>query len=326
MRRGALLAALALATATTAPAEPPTATEPAWEARTVTPSATEVKAQTYVVKPGDSLSRVAERTGASVDAIAHANDLAAPFVVRPGQKLAVPAGRYHRVGKGESGIAIARAYGVDWSQVASLNHLEPPYILREGQRLLLPSVKDVAKMTLEQRAAAFSMDIDDLVTGSEPALGQKAKPARPTPSPNRTLAPTTPVAAPQGRFSGRFSWPLHGKILRPFGPMRNGGRMDGIAIAASEGSPIHAAAEGVVAWAGSYPAFGNVILLRHAGGWVTIYGNAEKLVVERGQAVKRGQEIARAGDTGQVSQPQLYFEVLQARKPVDPMTVLDGRN
>ncbi|WP_420137511.1 peptidoglycan DD-metalloendopeptidase family protein [Sphingomonas sp.] len=294
-----------------------------WDVARVTPDAVEIPKSTYVVQPGDTLLAIVRKTGGSANVIAHDNDLDPPFRLRPGQKLKIAGGRYHVVRKGQSGIAIARAYGVEWLRIVDLNHLEEPYMLREGERLLLPATKEVAKMTLEQRAAAFKIDLTDIATGSEPALAPQAKPAAPTPSPARTLSPTTAVADPVVDFGGRFAWPVQGKVIRRYGPMENGGRSDGIAIAAPFGRPIGAAADGVVIWVGQHPAFGNVVLLRHGNGWVTIYGNADKLLVKRGQSVKIGQPIAQVGLSGtSVYQPQTFFEVLRGRKPVNPMSLL----
>ena len=324
MRIAAALLALAPIAAAPAPSDPkPALPKPIWEVATVKPEAAEVVASIYVVQPGDTLSHVVLKTGAGADAITDRNDLKPPFVLRPGQKLKIPAGRFHIVRKGQSGIAIARAYGVEWARIVELNHLQEPYILREGQRLLLPTGKDVAKMTLEQRAAAFTVDLTDIATGSEPALAPKAQPAAPTPSPVRTLAPTTPVAEPDVDFGGRFAWPLKGRVIRAHGPMANGGRNDGVNIAAPLGTAIAAAADGTILWVGQHPAFGNVVLVRHGSGWVTIYGNADALLVKRGQSVKSGQTIARVGMSGSsADQPQLFFEILQGRKPVSPMGLL----
>jgi murein DD-endopeptidase MepM/ murein hydrolase activator NlpD len=300
--------------------------KPVWEVKTVPADAVEVAKSTYAVQPGDTLSAVVRKTGEGADVIAHDNDLAAPFKLRPGQKLKIAGGRYHTVKKGQSGIAIARSYQVEWSKIIELNHLQDPFTLREGQRLLLPPAQEVAKMSLEQRAAAFKIDLTDLATGSEPALAPTAKPAAASPSPTRQLAPTTPVAEPDVAFVGRFDWPVRGKIIRPYGPMDNGGRNDGIAIAAPRGAAIAAAADGVVMWVGEHPAFGNVVLIKHGSGWITIYGNADKLLVKRGQAVKIGQMIARVGTSGtSADNPQTFFEVLQGRKPVNPMGLLPKR-
>jgi len=302
--------------------------KPVWEVKTVTPDAVQVAKMTYVVRPGDTLSAVVRKTGEGADVIAHDNDLKPPFVLHPGQKLKIAGGRYHTVERGESGIAIARAYQVQWSKIIELNHLEEPFMLRAGQRLLLPPAQEVAKMTLEQRAAAFKIDLTDLATGSEPALSSTAKAAAATPSPRRNLAPTTPVAEPAATFDGDFDWPAEGKVIRHYGPMGNGGRNDGITIRAERGAPIRAAAKGVVMWVGEHPAFGNVVLIKHGDGWITIYGNADKTLVKRGQSVKAGQTIARAGSTGSSAdgQTQTFFEVLQGKKPVNPMSLLPRRS
>jgi murein DD-endopeptidase MepM/ murein hydrolase activator NlpD len=302
--------------------------KPVWEVKTVAPDAVEVAKTTYIVRPGDTLSAVVRKTGEGADVIAHDNDLKPPFVLHPGQKLKIAGGRYHTVERGESGIAIARAYQVQWSKIIELNHLEEPFMLRAGQRLLLPPAQEVAKMTLEQRAAAFKIDLTDLATGSEPAVSSTAKAAAPTPSPRRTLAPTTPVAEPTTAFDGDFDWPAEGKVIRHYGPIGNGGRNDGITIRAERGAPIKAAAKGVVMWVGEHPAFGNVVLIKHGDGWITIYGNADKALVKRGQAVKAGQAIARVGSTGSSAegQAQTFFEVLQGKKPVNPMSLLPKRS
>jgi murein DD-endopeptidase MepM/ murein hydrolase activator NlpD len=295
---------------------------PAWEARKAADSAVEVKASSYTVATGDNLGRIADKTGAGIEAIARANGLAPPYPVRIGQRLAIPAGRYHRVQRGQSGIAIARAYGVEWSRIVDLNQLQPPYMLREGERLLIPGKAEVASMSMEERAAAFRLDIDDLITGAEPAATAKAPPAKPVTSPRKPPAPTVPVAEP-AVFAGRFAWPLRGRILRPFGTIGDGRRNDGINIAADKGTPVVAAADGVVAYAGNGIAiFGGLILIRHGDGWITAYGNCGALLVARGQAVKKGQTIAKSGDTGYVTEPQLHFEVRQGRRPVNPVTML----
>ena len=135
------------------------------------------------------------------------------------------------------------------------------------------------------------------------------------------------MAEPVVDFGGRFAWPLDGRVIRAFGPMANGGRSDGINIAAPTGTAIGAAADGIVMWVGQHPAFGNVVLVRHGNGWVTIYGNADKLLVKRGQSVKIGQTVARVGMTGTTAdQPQAFFEVLRGRKPVNPMSLLPRRS
>jgi len=295
---------------------------PAWEARPVTPDARVVPDSVYVVVSGDTLRGIANRTGAGSEAIARANALSAPYMLRVGQRLDIPGGRYHLVRAGETGIAIARAYGVDWGRVVTANALAEPYILRVGQRVLIPG--EDRPPTREERAAAFRIDIDDIVTGSQPAIPERARPARPTASSARVLAPTTPVAPPAA-LKGGFSWPASGQILRRFGPVASGERSDGIKIAVPLDTPVLAAADGTVAYVGSdIPSLGGLVILQHGGGWTTIYGHAGQLLVQRGQSVKRGQKIALSGNSG-TNRPQLHFEMRQGRTPVDPLSRLPAR-
>src|SRR3546814_19861335 len=107
--------------------------------------------------------------------------------------------------------------------------------------------------------------------------------------------------------------------------MGNGKRSDGIQIAAPVGTPVAAAADGVVAYAGTgIPSLGGLVILKHGDGWVTVYGNASSLLVKRGQSVKRGQRIALSGQSGSAPAPGVHFEVRKGRDAVDPLGQLPG--
>ncbi|WP_156679828.1 M23 family metallopeptidase [Sphingomonas profundi] len=306
---------------------PSAAAPPPFKITAVVPNARESAAGTYKVIAGDTLRRISDRTGAGSEAIARANGLVPPFTIKAGQTLRIPAGRWHRVAAGETGIAIARAYGVEWSRIVAANGLEEPYILRTGQRLMLPSAAEVAAMSVEARAAAFQLDIGDIISGGEPALVAGARPVKPRPAaPGAAPLPPTSAVAAASRFDGRFAWPLTGPILTRFGPYGSGRRSDGINIAVAMDTPIRAAADGVVLYAGTDIAvYGGLILIRHSDKWTTAYGHAGELLVARGQAVKKGQVIARAGESGSAETPQLHFEIRQGRKPVDPVQYLPRR-
>jgi murein DD-endopeptidase MepM/ murein hydrolase activator NlpD len=117
---------------------------------------------------------------------------------------------------------------------------------------------------------------------------------------------------------------VRGKMLAEFGKRPDGTHNDGVNIAVPAGTDIAAAETGTVAYAGSeLKGFGNLILLRHDSGWVTAYAHAEQILVKRGDAVRRGQVIAKAGKTGSVDQPQLHFELRQGSKPIDPMPYME---
>ncbi|AQR72779.1 hypothetical protein BXU08_03030 [Sphingomonas sp. LM7] len=302
----------------TLPAPPP-----AWEARRVTADAKQVSSSIYVVQPGDSLRSIAAKTSAGSEAIARANNLVAPFVIQPGQRLSIPGGRYHLVRTGETGIAIARAYGVEWSRVIAANTLAEPYILRTGQRLLIPSTRPE---TIEERAARFHLDIDDILTGGQPALAANAQPAKPVATAKRVLPATTPVATPAVRTAGQFAWPVKGSVVKRFGPGKSGERNDGIKIAVPLDTPVLAAADGVVAYVGSdVPALGGLVIVKHGSSTTTVYGHAGQLLVQRGQSVKKGQMIALSGNSGFADRPELHFEIRQGRTPVDPLARLSAR-
>ncbi len=307
--------------------------KPVWESAPVKASANPIAAGIYEVVSGDTLTGIGNRTGAGRDAIIRANDLEPPFLLKIGQKLNIPGGRYHVVAPGESGIAIARAYNVQWSEVVARNDLQEPFVLRVGQRLvmpekaaLLPSLpSDPTPGNIEARAAAFKLNIDDIITGGEPAISHEQVAALPQTRLTRPLPPTTRVAEPRS-FSGGFGWPVSGPILARFGSDGQSQRNDGIEIGAPVGTPIKAASDGVVAYIGNGVAgYGGVILLRHGAGWITAYGRAAEATVTRGQAVKRGDIIGRTGDFGTTPTPQLHFEIRKNRTPVDPLRELPGK-
>jgi murein DD-endopeptidase MepM/ murein hydrolase activator NlpD len=138
--------------------------------------------------------------------------------------------------------------------------------------------------------------------------------------------PATTVARPPAaaaRDDVRFLWPVHGRILAGFGAGPGGSHNDGINIAAPRGAPIEAADAGVVAYAGNeLRGYGNLILVKHAHGWISAYAHCDVLLVRQGQKVARGQVIARVGSTGTVDAPQLHFELRHDSKPVDPRDFL----
>jgi murein DD-endopeptidase MepM/ murein hydrolase activator NlpD len=132
--------------------------------------------------------------------------------------------------------------------------------------------------------------------------------------------PLPPVKPGRG-----FIWPVKGAVIAEYGSTGKGQHNDGINIAVPKGTPVVAADDGVVAYAGNeLRGFGNLLLLKHADGWMTAYAHNDALLVKRGDTVRRGQQIARSGDSGGVSQPQLHFELRQGTHAIDPMTQLRG--
>ena len=312
---------------------------PVWAARKVIADGAAVAGGTTLVGVGETLDGVAARTRIPAGALAAANGLSVSHVaIATGQVLKLPNGRVHTVHPGETGIAIARAYGVDWARVVATNRLAAPFTLEIGDRLLLPSARQVAAMSVEERARAFRIDIDDLITGAEPAASPDRAPARTAPprrAPPAAVAWKPPAAAvasasrPLPVLTGpapKFDWPLDGRIVSGFGAKPGGRFNDGVNLAAVGGEAVRAAGDGVVAYAGDAVAgFGNLVLIKHADGWVSAYGHNSALLVARGARVARGEVIARAGATGSVGEPQLHFELRHGRTAIDPAKILPAR-
>ena len=121
-----------------------------------------------------------------------------------------------------------------------------------------------------------------------------------------------------------FRWPVRGRVINGFGPKTAGAQNDGINVAVPEGTPVKAADDGVVAYAGNeLKSYGNLVLIRHSNGYVTAYAHASEIMVKRDEPIKRGQVIAKSGQTGNVTAPQLHFEIRKGSSPVDPMPYLD---
>ncbi|NJM50179.1 MAG: LysM peptidoglycan-binding domain-containing M23 family metallopeptidase [Sphingomonadales bacterium] len=284
------------------------------------------------MQPGDTLYRIVAQTGASLTDIAAENSLSAPYVLRVGQRLTIPTGLYHSVNTGETGIAIARAYGVSWSDIVTINNLQAPYILGVGQRLKLPAGAaasasndaGLGALSPEQRAARFTLNIDDVVTGSEPAFAN-AETGTAVQLPVVRTNFATAVDRP-ANFGGRFAWPITGPIISSFGSKGGGKVNDGINIAADLGAAVGASGDGVIVYSGNeIGVFGGLVLVDHGGGWVTAYGHLGELTVVRGDKVKAGQKLGSVGATGYVDRPQLHFEIRRDRKPVDPAILLSAR-
>lgn len=261
------------------------------------------------VAQGDTLYRVSRRYGVAVDGLIRLNRLTAPYDLIPGQKLVLPRPKTHLVQKGETIYGLARSYDVSTQALVRANRISPPYRLSVGQMINIPSVS--------------APDISGVATVSRPATTSVRK----LPPPRLAVSrPSVRNAAPPRRSGRGFLWPVRGRVLIAFGVRSNGLRNDGINIAAKKGTPVRAAENGVVLYTGNQlRGFGNLVLLKHAGGWTSAYAHNSRLVVRTGDRVRRGQMIARVGKTGNVSRSQLHFELRRGDDAVDPAKHLTVR-
>ncbi|MDM7980419.1 MAG: peptidoglycan DD-metalloendopeptidase family protein [Rhizobium sp.] len=265
--------------------------------------------QNVAVLPNAPNSREKQQVSASAatgksDAGAGAG--AGSYIVKPGDSLA----------------RIAKANGVSVDDLKSANGLTTGNI-RIGQPLVVPAKRAAAPAVAQAPAAAAA---DPVKTASVPVAGQPAQYQAPAANKSVTeVAAAKPeTAAPELTGIGKYRWPARGAVIANFGANIDGKRSDGIAISVPQGTPIKAAENGVVIYAGNgLKELGNTVLVRHDDGKVTVYGHADSLSVQRGQKVQRGQTIATSGMTGNVKRPMLHFEVRKDAAPVNPITYLE---
>ena len=241
---------------------------------------------------------------------------------------------------GDTVDGIAARFGVPRDTVIERNGLKQPYKLRPGMNLALPGARVVdtttARVAPPSSAPPSSGSAPPIgrvdVTELPPPSGTPTPPASVVPTPPASAAPPPPadaaprMAPPATALSGaapRFAWPLRGRTLASFGPRSGGQQNDGIDIAAPSGTPVKAADGGTVVYSGSeVRGLGNLLLVSHAGGYITAYAHLDKLSVAKGATVKKGQTIGTVGTSGGVSEPQLHFEIRHRNKPVDPAGLL----
>ena len=258
------------------------------------------------VATGETVYSMARRVGVAIRDLIDANELNPPYHLRAGQRLVVPSIRIHRVTKGDTLYQVSRRYGVDMYTIASVNLIAAPYTIRIGQRLRVPDRRSPVTAT------------------STPQVASSDRAAAPTTTAKPGNAQRQPAKSQRVRSGPlRFAWPVRGRVISSFGAKPGGLHNDGINIAASAGAPIVAADTGIVAYAGNeLRGFGNLLLLRHPGGWTTAYAHNKELLVKKGDRVARGDVIARAGATGRVGRPQLHFELRRGSDAVDPTKFL----
>jgi murein DD-endopeptidase MepM/ murein hydrolase activator NlpD len=299
-------------TQTIAPPGPtPVVSEPVKAAPIVTndktkpaPAAHTPRPDQIVVGKGETLYMIARRYDLPVRALIDANHLDPPFQLAAGTTLTLPHARFHTVQAGETLYGVSRLYSVEVSTLASINHLAEPYAIRSGQMLALPA----PALPPEKNALAAP------AVKPEAPMPQAHDEARPPPASAPAIEPE-----PRSRAGKVFAWPIEGRIIEAYGTGPSGTHNDGINIAARAGEPVRAAESGRVAYAGNeLRGYGNLVLIKHPGGYMTAYAHNGKLLVKRGETVKRGQEIAKAGATGSVDSPQLHFEIRRGTHALDP--------
>jgi murein DD-endopeptidase MepM/ murein hydrolase activator NlpD len=238
----------------------------------------------------------------------------------------------HVVNRGDTLMNIAHRNRVPVAELAKANGIDANSKLKLGQKITVPGAKSAAAPVGAQPAQAAAAQPGAVAAPAtkmavvEPAK-EKARLAQATTTPEAAAAVTeTPVKTAEATGAlPTFRWPVRGRVVTGYGAKTNGKSNDGINVAVPEGTPVKAAEDGVVAYSGNeLKGYGNLILVRHSNGYVTAYAHASELLVKRGETIKRGQIIAKSGQSGEVGSPQLHFEIRKGSSPVDPLQFLNG--
>jgi murein DD-endopeptidase MepM/ murein hydrolase activator NlpD len=313
---------------------------------------------TIIVGTSDTLEILSRRYNVSAAAIMQANGYKGPRALSPGQQLIIPhpaasvaaapalaapvskpvamaiaAPSVHVVNHGDTLLSIARRNHVPVAELAKANKLEPSSKLRLGMKLTVPGAKTAAVAPVAQPVAVAAAQ--PAVASPPPATKMAAATTVPQQTAHLAQATTkledapaaeSPVKASEATGAlPTFRWPVRGKVITAYGAKANGKANDGINLAVPEGTPVKAAEDGVVAYSGNeLKGYGNLVLVRHSNGYVTAYAHASELLVKRGDTIKRGQVIAKSGQSGEVGSPQLHFEIRKGSSPVDPLQFLNG--
>jgi len=299
-----------------------------------------------MVGSGETADSLARKYRVPVGAILQANNLSSPAAVRAGQRIIIPRNTYssgpqtaavkppvsapaspganvHIVAPGQTLMSISRRYHKPLTEIAAANKIPPHTLVKIGDRIVIPG-----KLAAAKQAPTVIASPKPPAPSRAPGTVVAQNLASAEPSSTARLATSGPQAtadagAPASTGAPAFRWPVRGRVITGFGPKPNGQQSDGIDLAVPEGTAVRASEDGVVAYAGSeLKGYGNLILVRHANGFVTAYAHASEILVKRNDEVRRGQIIAKSGQSGSVTAPQLHFEIRKGSAPVDPAQYL----
>ncbi len=261
-------------------------------------------ASSYTIQPGDTLYSIARHNNVTANELVRANSLESPNSIRVGQRLVIP---------GENSPQRTTV-----AQTQQTSNMTVPTSRPANQRVASIGANDATSVPVPTTRPAYQSNRSTAQAQPQSPAPTRVASARPT-------GPTESLPEPEAMSSSQFRWPVRGRVISGFGKKPDGAKNDGINIAVPAGTSIKAAENGVVAYAGNeLEGFGNLILIRHQNEWVTAYAHASRVLVQRGDKVRRGQIIAQAGQTGSVDRPQLHFELRQGSQPIDPAPHMSG--
>ncbi len=256
--------------------------------------------QEIVIGAGETLYSISQKHNVNLRDLISENNLAAPYNLKTGSKIKIPKQTYYQVKATDTLYSISRQHQMNVNELVALNDLAPPYNITIGQKIKIS----------KEKTAVISVS-----TGAKSESKSQSQASAPTQAQTKAGL----VSEVLSNKTNRFGWPIKGAIISGFGPKKGGLYNDGINIKTTLGAEVKSTESGVVAYVGNeLKGYGNLIILKHSGGWISAYGHLGKTSVSRGQKVEKAQTIAFAGASGNVDLPQLYFGLRKGRDAVNP--------
>jgi murein DD-endopeptidase MepM/ murein hydrolase activator NlpD len=287
------------------------------------------------IKDGETLNSIATKYHVRLIDLLRVNNLKNNSKVKFGQTLSLPKNKFYVVKPGDSLFKIAKLFGTDLGVIAKTNKIKYPYKVQLNQQLIIPankvSVKEIAALKKIDNETYQAVIVPQVITknshSSEAQLSPQTAPiqnidekAIQKPA---VITPIKEIIPSNIEPQHTYVWPLKGKIIKRFGPIKNGLRNDGINISAPIGTPIKAIASGEVAYAGDeLKSYGNLIIIKHVNDTLSAYAHLNELTVVKGEKIIQNQIIGQVGNSGNVETPQLHLAIRKGKKPVDPENYL----
>ena len=268
----------------------------------------------YAVKKGDSLWSISKKFNTSHRLIIKANAITKADELKPGKNILIPNrnGCSYTIRQGDTAAVLAKHFKVDQSRILAANRTGSR--LHAGRTIFIPDAK-MPMIAKESSSAQIARSSTVHPKIEKTALPEQQNESRQ----NETVA--------INKSSITFSWPLQGRITSGFGtridPFSKDKRFhNGIDISAETGTPVHAASAGTVIFSGWKGGYGNLIVIKHDNGYVTVYGHNSELKKKEGETVEKGDVVSLSGMTGAVTGAHLHFEIQKYGTPLNPLRFL----
>ncbi len=262
--------------------------------------------KTITVANGENIYSISKKYNVPLRDLISKNNLTPPYILKVGDKINLPSNQYHQVVEGDTLYGISRKYGMNVNNLISLNDLQQPYSIKTGERLKING----SRIEDPNTSVAYKQNVEKV---AQKELDSK---------PEKLAEKPAKLSEPKNK-NNHFVLPVKGVVISRFGPKPGGLYNDGIDIKAKAGENVKATEDGVVAYVGNeLRGYGNLVIIKHSGGWISAYGHLDKTKVTRGSKVKKGESIATVGSTGNVKFPQLYFGLRKGREAVNPQNYL----